>query len=639
MGYITQIRRGITMVEYRSELLKNRLGDEDYHKLMAIDNPEMHEFVAGYIELCNPDRVFVTSDSTDDIQYVRKAAIRNGEEERLSIEEHTIHFDGYYDQARDKEHTKFLVPKGVDLGPNLNTIDKKEGESEIRKILKDIMKGHELYVRFFCLGPVNSEFSIPCVQLTDSAYVAHSEDLLYRQGYREFKRQGRSARFFKFVHSAGKLDERKVSKKIDERRIYIDCEDAIVYSVNTQYGGNTIGLKKPAMRLAIHRAEKEGWLTEHMLVMGVHGPDNRVSFFTGAFPSLCGKTSTAMIPEESIVGDDISYIRKRGDRAYAVNVESGIFGIIMGINSKDDPITWEALHSPNEIIFSNVLVTENKGVYWIGKGDEVPEKGVNHSGEWTPGKRDAEGNEITPSHKNARFTISLKNLENVDPRLHDPNGVELSGIIYGGRDSDTWVPVQEAFNWTHGIITKGASLESETTAATLGKEGVRKFNPMSNLDFLSVPIGRYIGMNLKFGNSMKKPPRIFGVNYFLKDKGRNFMNEKTDKKVWLKWMELRVHNEVGATKTPTGYIPRYDDLKELFKLVLNKNYLREDYTKQFTIRMPENLAKIERIRKIYKSTVADTPPVLFEILEEEEKRLIKARAKYGDYIPPDKWEE
>ncbi len=626
------------MAKNTYELIKARIGNNGYRKLMAIDNPAMRKFVAEYVELCNPDRVFVATDSSEDIQYIRESAIRNGEERRLAIKGHTVHFDGYYDQARDKEHTKFLVSRGIDLGPNLNAIDKEKGEEEIRDILKDIMKGHELYVRFFCLGPVQSEFSVPCVQLTDSAYVAHSEDLLYRQGYEEFKRQGRSAQFFKFVHSAGELNERKVSKNIDKRRIYIDCEDAIVYSVNTQYGGNTIGLKKLAMRLAIYRAEKEGWLTEHMLIVGIHGPNNRTTFFSGAFPSLCGKTSTAMIPEESIIGDDIAYIKKRGNKAYAVNVESGIFGIIQGINPKDDPIIWKALHSPNEIIFSNVLVTEDKSVYWIGKDDEMPERGINHSGEWIAGKKDAEGNEITPSHKNARFTIALKNLENVNPRLHDPNGVELSGIIYGGRDSDTWVPVQEAFGWTHGIITKGASLESETTAATLGKEGVRKFNPMSNLDFLSVPVGSYISMNLKFGSSMERPPRVFGVNYFLKDKEGNFINEKTDKRVWLKWMELRVHNEVGAIKTPTGYIPRYDDIKKLFKQVLNKDYSKEDYTKQFTIRIPENLAKIDRIRKIYETTVTDTPPVLFEILEEEKKRLIEARTKYGDYVSPERWE-
>jgi phosphoenolpyruvate carboxykinase (GTP) len=619
------------------EMLKNKLGEGNYHKLLGIDNPQLHEFVARYVELCNPDRVFVSTDSPEDIAYIREAAIRNREEKRLAVDGWTVHFDGYYDQARDKPRTKFLVPPGVNLGPNLNAMDREEGLKEIHEILENLMQGHELYIRFFCLGPTHSEFAIPCVQLTDSAYVAHSEDLLYRWGYEEFKRQGNSARFFKFVHSAGDLDERKTSKNIDERRVYIDLEESTVYGSNTQYGGNTIGLKKLAMRLAINRALKERWLTEHMLIMGVHGPNGRVTYFSGAFPSLCGKTSTALIPGETIVGDDIAYIRERDGKAYAVNVESGMFGIIMGVNSKDDPIIWDVLHSPNEIIFSNVLIGEDNKPYWIGMGEGIPEKGHNHSGEWHRGKRDAEGNEVTPSHKNARFTIDLKRLENLDAKLNDPNGVELGGMIYGGRDSDTWVPVAQAFDWTHGIIAKGASLESETTAATLGQEGVRKFNPMSNLDFLSVPIGRYIEMNLEFGNSLQNPPLIFGVNYFLKDKEGNFMNEKTDKKVWLKWMELRVHKEVDAIKTPIGYIPRYEDLKKLFKEVLNKDYSEEDYRSQFTIRAPENLAKIDRIKKIYETTVAEPPPILFQVLEEERQRLLEAQGKYGAYITPDKF--
>ena len=619
------------------EVLKTKLGEENYQKLLGIDNSKLHEFVARYVELCNPDKVFVSTDSQEDITYIKEASIRNGEEKRLAVDGWSVHFDGYYDQARDKPRTKFLVPKGVDLGPNLNTIDRDEGLQEIHEILKNIMQGKELYIRFFCLGPTNSEFAVPCVQLTDSAYVAHSEDLLYRCGYEEFKRQGKSARFFKFVHSAGELDERKTSKNIDKRRVYIDLEGSTVYGSNTQYGGNTIGLKKLAMRLAINRAAKEGWLTEHMLIMGVHGPNNRVTYLTGAFPSLCGKTSTSMIPGETIVGDDIAYIRKSGDRVYGVNVESGMFGIIMGVNSKDDPIIWKVLHNPNEIIFSNVLIGEDNKPYWIGMGEEIPEKGNNYSGEWTPGKKDAKGNEMTPSHRNARFTSDLKQLDNLDEKLNDPNGVELGGMFYGGRDSDTWAPITEAFDWTHGIITKGASLESETTAATLGKEGVRKFNPMSNLDFLSVPIGKYIEMNLEFGNSLKNPPLIFGVNYFLKDKDGNFMNEKTDKKIWLKWMELRTHKEIDAVKTPTGFIPRYEDLKKLFKEVLNKDYSEEEYKAQFTIRVPENLAKIDRIKKIYETTVAETPPILFKVLEEERQRLLEAKEKYGDYIPPDKF--
>jgi phosphoenolpyruvate carboxykinase (GTP) len=627
------------MDEKAEKILKDRLSEEHFKKLEKIDNPDLHAFIAHYIDLCNPASVFVCNDSDEDKDYIRDAAVKNGEEAKLAIEGQTVHFDGYYDQARDKKQTKFLVGKGVDLGPNLNSIDKEEGLKELAEIMKDVMKGHELYVRFFTLGPPNSVFSIPCAQLTDSSYVSHSEKLLYRPGYDEFVRQGKNAKFFKFVHSQGELDERNTSKNIDKRRVYIDNHDSIVYTMNTQYGGNTIGLKKLAMRLAIHRASQEGWLTEHMFLMGVHGPNERVSYFTGAFPSLCGKTSTSMVEGETIVGDDIAYLRKKGNDVYSVNVESGMFGIIMGVNSKDDPMIWNRLHAEGkETIVSNILVKEDKNIYWIGKDDEdVPEKGVNHSGDWSKGKKDKEGNEITPSHRNARFTISLDTLENVDPKLNDPEGCLVSGIIYGGRDSDTWPPVVQSFDWTHGIINKASSLESETTAATLGKEGVRKFNLMSNLDFISIPLGKYIKGNLDFGNSIPNPPLIFSVNYFLKGKDGNFLNAKTDKYVWLKWMELRAHNEVDAIETPIGYIPKYEDLKRLFKEVLNRDYDMADYEEQFKIRVPELLSKIDRIEEVYKTKVPDAPKILFENLNGERERLNKTKGEFGEYISPVKF--
>jgi len=621
-------------MEKALEILKKDLKEEHYKKLVDIKNPRLHQFVAEYVELCNPDEVFVCTDAEEDRLHIRDAATGSGEERKLAIDGHTVHFDGYYDQARDKENTKFLLPKGVGLGSNINSVDREEGLKELKAILKDIMQGHTLYVRFFCLGPTNSQFSIPAIQLTDSAYVAHSEDLLYRPGYEEFKRVGETDRFFKFVHSEGELRE-SVSVNIDKRRVHIDIQDNIVYSLNTQYGGNTIGLKKLAMRLAINWASKEGWLTEHMFIMGVHGPQGRVTYFTGAFPSLCGKTSTSMMKGgETIIGDDIAYLRRNGEEIRTVNVERGMFGIIQGINSADDPIIWKVLHQPGEIIFSNVLIAEEGRCHWIGKDGEVPPCGINHSGKWQPGKKDARGKEIPPSHPNSRFTLDLRLLENLDREIDNPEGVVVGGIIYGARDSDTWVPLEESFNWEHGIITKGASLESETTAATLGKEGVRKWNPMSNLDFLSIPIGKYIEKNIEFGKSLKKPPLIFSVNYFLKDAEGNFLNEKTDKAVWLKWMELRSHNEVEAIKTPTGYMPQYQDLKRLFKEVLNKDYPEDAYNKQFTIRIPESLAKIERITGIYKD-ISDAPRAIFTVLEEQKERLLGLQKKLGDYILPE----
>ena len=620
-------------------ILKNRLHQKDYQKIMKLDNPLINVFIATSIEICNPQNIFVATDSPEDILYTREAAIRDHEEKALAMKGHTIHFDGFYDQARDKIHTKFLLSKDTTLGPEFNTMDRDKGLKEIYQIMTNIMAGHELFIKFYCLGPTNSPFSIPCIQLTDSAYVAHSEDLLYRQGYQEFLRQGKSAHFFKFVHSQGELQQAGfnllVSKNIEKRRVYIDLQEEIIYSMNTQYGGNSLGLKKLAMRLAINRCSQEHWLVEHMLIMGVHGPRGRISYFTGAFPSMCGKTSTAMINGETIIGDDIAYIRNIKGKIQAVNVESGIFGIIEGINDKNDPVQWDALAHPAELIFSNVLVTEENTVYWNGKPGKCPETGVNYSGKWFKGALNTNGEEIPPSHKNARFTLRLDILPNVDPLFHDPNGVEVHGIIYGGRDSDTSVPVEESFDWVHGIITKGACLESETTAATLGKEGVRIFNPMSNLDFLSIPIGRYIQNNLDLGNKLQQSPRIFSVNYFLKDKNGSWLNKKNDKAIWLKWMELRVNNEADALRTPTGYIPTYKDLKELCNKLLHKHYSQQDYNNQFMIRINENLTKITRMRNIFSTRILDTPSIVFTVLDEQEKRLMEAQRTFGEYITPD----
>jgi phosphoenolpyruvate carboxykinase (GTP) len=341
-----------------------------------------------------------------------------------------------------------------------------------------------------------------------------------------------------------------------------------------------------------------------------------------------------MISWENIVGDDLSFILPVNGVARGANVEKGVFGIIQGVNPEDDPIIWKVLHSPVEIIFSNVLIKDGKP-YWNEMGVEIPDEGENHSGRWWKGKKDKEGNEIPPSHKNARFTVSLEHFPNVDlEALENPCGVEVGGMIFGGRDKDTWPPVREAFDWKHGVITMGASLESETTAATLGKEGVRAFNPMAILDFMSVPLGEYIENYLRFGEKLRKAPKIFAVNYFLRDENGNWLNHKLDKAVWLKWMELRVHGDVDAIETPIGYIPKYEDLKRLFKEVLNKDYTREAYEKQFTIRIPELLAKIERIEKIYREKVREVPEELFQVLEEERKRLLEAREKYGDYISP-----
>ena len=616
------------------DILQRKLDQDNRQKLAALNNSHLNAFVADAIELTEPDNVVVFTDSQSDIDTIRQWAVNGGGEHPLVTDGHTYHFDGPHDQGRDPANTRYLLPKGMELGQSLNSIDRDEGLADLRSLLKGIMKGRTMLVCFWCLCPTGSDFSISCVQITDSPYVAHSESILYRPGYEQFKRLKGSDNFFRFLHSEGQLDENGCSLNWQKRRIYIDLTEDMVYTVNTQYAGNTVGLKKLALRLAIQRASRDGdWLAEHMFIMGVHGPHERVTYFSGAFPSACGKTSTAMLPGQTIVGDDIAYFRKRNGKAYAANVEQGIFGIINDVNAQDDPIIFKALKTPGEVIFGNVLIADGKP-YWEGMGEPIPDKGINFSGPWYKGKTDKDGNPIPPSHKNARYTIRLSALENLDSQFDNPEGVPIGGIIYGGRDCDTHVPIEQAFNWVEGIIAKGASIESETTAATLGKAGVRKFNIMANQDFVSVPLGRYIQNNLNFGQTLDNPPAIFSVNYFLQDENGKFLNGKLYKMVWLLWAEQRVHGDVDALQTPTGWIPRYEDLVPLFRNKLKICYSKEAYEKQFTIRVTNLLAKYDHVEKIYREKVYDTPPLVYETFEAIRNRLKDAQSQYGDTISP-----
>ena len=615
------------------ELLKERLTTESYDRLMTVNNVKIHEFVADAVELTSPERVFVCTDSEQDVKYVRDMVVKSGEENPLETPGHTFHFDGYYDQGRDREVTKYLVPKTEKLSKALNQIEREEGLAEVRGLLKDSMKGRAMILRFLSLGPAGSVFSIPCVQATDSWYVAHSEDLLYRSAYEQFCKIGKDDNVFCFLHSAGEMNENMISVDVEHKRVYMDYTKDTIYSVNTQYGGNTMGLKKLALRLTIRQADQEGWLAEHMFISGVYGPGGRKTYLAGAFPSACGKTSTAMLPGETIMGDDIAYFRNINGEFRAVNAEAGIFGIIQNVNAKNDPTIWDVLHKPGEVIIGNVLVA-NKKPYWLGMGEDTPDKGVNFSGEWFKGKKDTKGNDIPLAHKNARYTVALKALANCDPELDNPDGVVLGGLMYGGRDSKASVPVQQSFDWAHGIVLYGASLETETTYAIIGTEGVMEINLMSIQDFLAIPLGKYIQNNIDFANGIKKPPLVFGVNYFLRDKEGKFVNGVRDKHVWIKWMELRVHGEADAITCPTGQIPHYDDLVKLFKQVLDKKYTKDDYVKQFTIRVPKNLAKIERVEKYHKENVPNSPQIVYDTLEATRKRLNEARDKHGDYISP-----
>ncbi len=620
-------------------LLKSRMSGESYEKLAALNNQKVMDFIGFFIDHCDPASVYVCNDSEQDVQYVRDQALALGEEQRLAHPKQTIHWDGYGDQARDKISTRFLVYKeNLESMKTLNSIEYEQGYEEIMSISKGIMKGKPAVVQFFAEGPTESPFTIPCIQFTDSWYVAHSEFILYRSAYNHFLKMKDSEKdqFFRFIHSAGQLDAKGNSVNLDKRRIYMDTQNNIVYSMNNQYAGNSIGLKKHSMRLAIKKAGQEGWLCEHMFVMAaMNEKKNRKTYFCGAYPSACGKTSTAMIPGERIVGDDIAYFRNIDGEFRAVNVEAGMFGIIKDVNAKDDPVIFKNLMKNQEIIFSNVLMGPDKMPYWLGMGVDTPSEGRNHFGQWNEGVKDAKGNTVDLAHGNARYTMRLDYLDNIDIKgFEDKNGVKVDGILYGGRDSDTTVPVEESPSWRDGILLKAATLESETTSATLGAEGVRKASPMANMDFVSYPLGEYTLNNIKFGEGVKNTPRIFSNNYFMRGTDGKFMTSKLAKKVWLHWAEGRIYGEYDAYDTPTGKIPKYEDLVALFKEHLNESFSEADYTYLFTFRCTKWIEKLERTKAFYAKMDPNTPSEIFDYWDAVIKRIKAAKDQYGDEIKP-----
>jgi phosphoenolpyruvate carboxykinase (GTP) len=415
-------------------LLKEKMSEESFQKLAALKNEKVMDFVGTFAEHCDPKSIYVCDDSEKDTQYVREQALAKGEEHTLANSKQTIHWDGYGDQARDKKNTRFMVYKeNMDKMASLNSIEYEEGLSEIMGIAKGIMKGKDAVVLFYSEGPTQSPFTIPCVQFTDSWYVAHSENILYRTAYSHFLNMKDEEKddFFRFIHSAGELDENGCSVNLQNRRIYMDTQNNIVYSMNAQYAGNSVGLKKHSMRLAINKSGQEGWLCEHMFVMAaVDKKKNRKTYFCGAYPSACGKTSTAMIPGEQIVGDDIAYFRNINGEFRAVNVEFGMFGIIKDVNEQDDPVIFKNLMLNQEVIFSNVLRGKDNKPYWLGMGVDAPDEGRNHFGEWKKGVKDANGKEVGVAHGNARYTMRLDYLDNIDKAgFEAKDGVKVEGIL------------------------------------------------------------------------------------------------------------------------------------------------------------------------------------------------------------------
>ncbi|HET6451066.1 MAG TPA: phosphoenolpyruvate carboxykinase (GTP) [Spirochaetia bacterium] len=611
-------------------------------KLASIKTEEALVKVANAIRMCRPADVFIITDSAEDVAECRRRSLDGGEECPLAMKDHTLHFDLPEDQGRMVDQTYYIANEDEEVSVLAKKMLRDEALGYVRQHMSGIMAGKTLYVGFYSRGPIGAQASVPALMISSSAYVMHSAAILYRNVYAQFDAEVRRAGvFFTNVHSQGT----NRSEDIPRARIFMDRSWFTTFSMFCTYAGNTLMLKKGNHRFAVdlctyYRRESE--LSEHMFITGMTGPGGRKTYFAGAAPSGCGKTTTAMVGSD-YVGDDLAQMWiARDGTLRAVNPEIGIFGIVEDLNKDGDPFLYRCMREPGtEVIWSNVLVDEHSVPHWTGSGEPLPQKGRNFQGDWWPGKTDARGKAVPVSNPNARITLSNLAIGNFNPiAANDPAGVPITVITYSGRDSDTMPPVWVARSPDHGVVI-GASILSAATATEVGAKGVNR-QPWANSPFIPCPLGDYMEAQFEFFNSKKFSatgrPIIAGLNYFLLDCARGgdlvkLLGEKRDVKVWLSWLERYAHHEAGAIETPIGFIPRYEDLRALF-LEIGKEYPKSLYEKQFTFYVDNILARIQVQEDAYRKE-KKLPARLFEVYEEQKSGLAALKEKHGPVVKPD----
>ena len=628
---------GIGTLDEAKALFKAKCDQSTLDKLSKIANETALLKIANAISMTGPDAVFVNTGSAADVLRVREMSLEKGEEEPLAMKDHTIHFDLAQEQARVVDRTFYILNPDEEASSLARAILRDEALEYVKKVMTGIAKGKTLFVGFFSRGPVGAAAAIPALEITTSTYVMHSANILYRHVYDRFDAEtDRVGLFFTNVHGEG-LNR---PEDLPNARVYMDRSWQTTFSMLCTYAGNTLLLKKGNHRFAVDLAtyyQKEDKLSEHMFLTGLTGPAGRKTYFAGAAPSGCGKTTTAMVGTD-FIGDDLAQLWIAQDGTLrGINPEKGIFGIVRDVNAESDPYLIKVLRQEGaEVIWSNVLIDETKVPHWEGNGEEHPSKGLNFQGEWWEGKTDDSGKPIPLSNPNARCTVDCVNIGNYnETAAEDPRGVKVQVITYSGRDSDTMPPVWVAKNPDQGVVI-GASILSAATATEVGVTGVRR-QPWANEPFIPGPLTDYMNAQFAFFNSdkLQKQPVMAGLNYFLTagargGEGTKLLGEKRDVKVWLGWLELRAHGDVDAIDTPIGYIPRYEDLKELFAGI-GKEYTKELYDKQFSLHVDNILMRIELQEKAY-SKEEDIPSRLFAVYAAQRKGLEALQGKYGSIV-------
>ena len=633
---------GIKTPEAAQEILKAKMDAANQAKLRQIKNPEILKKMANAVVMCEPDAVFIATGSEEDRQFVRDLSLEKGEESTLSMEGHTIHYDLKEEQGRIIDRTFYIHNEGEEVNSLAKKKDRAEALDDIRDKMTGIMKGKLMMVGFYMRGPVGAPAANPAVEISSSTYVMHSADILYRNVFAAIDAEvEKLGHFYTNIHSEG-LNR---SEDLPNARVFMDRSHLTTYSFNCTYAGNTLLMKKGNHRFSVDRSvyeKREEQLAEHMFITGIEGPAGRITWMIGAAPSGCGKTTSAMAGDH-FVGDDLAQLWIAEDGSVrSINPEAGIFGIVEDVNWEGDPMLMECLRKPGtEVIWSNVLIDENNVPQWVGNyEDPEPTKGVNFQGPWEKGMVDASGKEIPMSHPNSRCTLKNAALGNYSDWNENPAGVETRIVTYSGRDSDTMPPVWVAKDSDRGVVI-GACIVSAATATEVGATGVRR-QPWANAPFIPGSLGDYMEAQFQFFGSRKiaadKQPILAGLNYFLTEEARGgtskkLLGEKKDVKAWMAWLERRAHKEVDAIDTPVGYLPKYEDLKDLFKSKIDKEYPEDLYVKQFSLYIDNIVARVDLQIEAY-GKEKNIPPQLFDILKKQRVELTALKEKYGPIVTP-----
>lgn len=517
--------------------------------------------------MCQPDEVIWIDGSTEQRKRLEEEGLSTGELIRMNQEKYPgclYHRSALNDVARTENLTFICTKNKEDAGPTNNWMSPEEGYRKAGEIFKGSMKGRKMYVIPFSMGPIGSEFSKIGIELTDSIYVVISMAIMTRVGKGVLEQLGEQGVFTKCMHGKAELDMQK-------RLILHFPEDNAIWSVGSGYGGNALlGKKCLSLRIAGWLGKQEGWMAEHMLILGIEKPDGETRYVAGAFPSACGKTNLAMlIPPEGLkakgykiwtVGDDICWLRVGSDGSlWAVNPEAGFFGVVPGTNSQSNKNALESVRKNS--IFTNVALKPDGTVWWEGSDDEPPAEALDWRGkEWKPGMVDENGKPVKAAHPNSRFTAPAINCPCISPHWEDPKGVPISAFLFGGRRATVVPLVTETFSWNHGVFT-AATIGSERTAAQEGKVGEVRQDPMAMIPFCSYNMGDYFQHWIDMGEKVSKKPKIFQVNWFRTDEKGGFLWPGFgDNLRVIEWILDRCEDKVTAAKTPVGYVPKPGDI-------------------------------------------------------------------------------